>query len=99
MITIRVTQEHIDKGTPKQADDCPVFHAGIEAGLDMEEVGFEFVWYSDGGYLKYVYDLPDDICQRIFDYDEGRGMEPFEFTFDERSEALVRSPERRSEGE
>ena len=81
IITVKVTQECIYKGRPGTPNDCPIFHAGIVAGLDM--VGVEdgqLIFNQDT--FGCFYTLPGNIYTIINDYDDGAGMEPFEFSFD-----------------
>lgn len=78
-ITVRVTQEHIERGKRGDWECCPVALAIAEVLAD-EEKG---KWYT----------ARREVAIRIMRYDDGGSMEPFRFTLrvhDEKMPSLSR---------
>ena len=70
--TIRVTQAHIDKGTPRSGDSCPVALAIDEAtGLGIRVSGGLSDCLSKSGQRK--------VRKFTFNFDRGLPVEPFGF--------------------
>jgi hypothetical protein len=81
---IKVTQKHIDKGTPKYGQLCPIAYAIKEATGKYAIVGKHSVWFT--GDNKQV-PLPGIATYFIITYDAGcnvvgRNVCPFEFDLD-----------------
>ena len=78
-VTVTVTQAHIDKGSPCEACDCPVFWAILDAipGLDPADVAVG----PDEVNLAFdvTVSLPEDARHWLDVYDSGRGVRPFSF--------------------
>ena len=76
-ITIQVTQEHIDEGTEGRCTNCPVALAikeHLKPEYQVKVFGSHYNINSD----TPLY-LPDKVTYRINRFDDGFGMEPFEF--------------------
>lgn len=89
---IRVTQEHIARGTrggrPRNPGADPVSLALADACPGFWQVGSQYAYVTrDDGYGKeqfrspvtYVYLLPPEVTDRICDMVRGKTVAPFEF--------------------
>jgi len=63
MVTIRVTQEHIDKGARRRCTACPVALAVREAGYPAAEFG-NTIWTPTEGNGEYL-GLPLEVSKFI----------------------------------
>lgn len=78
-LTIRVTQEHIDKGHRNSCGKCPVALAMKDAGLGDPQVGvhgFQYL-HSDGFWTTGI--LPEYVRDFIRHFDGAYSVSPFEF--------------------
>lgn len=67
---IEVTQEHIDKGTPCTASDCPVALAiGHNCRVYIHSVTINGLKYS----------IPENVTDFIDRFDAGHSVQPFTF--------------------
>jgi hypothetical protein len=92
IFTIPVTAEHIAKGKPQEACDCPVWWAiadalpwlaGPDLALTVGPADIAFVSDSDDApFGVAIIELAAIACEAISDFDNGRKVEPFEFTLD-----------------
>jgi hypothetical protein len=92
IFTIPVTAAHIAKGKPQEACDCPVWWAIAEAlpwlaGPDLAlTVGpADIVFFADSDDAPFGVahiELAGIARVAISDFDNGRKVEPFEFTLD-----------------
>jgi hypothetical protein len=85
-VTIQVTQADIDRGTPSNPCDCPVWHAIARALPWLSEpftVGplglcaTSDLLGTSGGIA-----LPDEAHKFMSRFDDGRPVRPFAFTLD-----------------
>jgi len=75
---IRVTQEHIDAGTPRDDCLCPIARA-VCAVVPMARVSVARI----AVHLSYrVYPMPRRARDFVRDFDEGIRVDPFEFELD-----------------
>lgn len=90
IFTIPVTAEHIAKGKPQEACDCPVWWAIAEAlpwlvdkdvTVGPENVAFHAAT-DQAPYGVAIIELAGIARVAISDFDNGRKVEPFEFTLD-----------------
>lgn len=78
MVTIQVTQQHIDKGVRGSCSSDPIALAMRDAGLDRP-------WASPGHlawreqFRDYFVDPPKSVIDFMGDFDNGKDVEPFEF--------------------
>ena len=88
MLTINVTQDHIEKGEKEHWYTCPVALAFIDAGVMYVEVhGFraevEFPQGSEGESIRNLctssYVLPYSVGEWIGRFDLGEFVKPFTF--------------------
>lgn len=91
IFTIPVTAEHIAKGKPQEACDCPVWHAIAEALPWLAKADPDFtVCPADIGihpidtaeYRLCSIDLPFEAREFIGRFDSVLPVEPFEFGLD-----------------
>jgi hypothetical protein len=90
IFTIPVTAEHIAKGKPQEACDCPVWWAIADAlpwladhDLTVGPANIAFVSDSDDvPFGVAIIELAGIARVAISDFDNGRKVEPFEFTLD-----------------
>ena len=73
-ITFEVTQEHIDKGVPNDAGNCPCWHALHDSKWEVDGVDYkEIVIYDDFG-SSHLYCLSPEATSWLHGYD--LGVEP-----------------------
>lgn len=76
-MTIKVTQEDIDKGKPKDTWNCPIARALFRA------TGWKWVVRANDYYrlapARLYAELPECARQFVSDFDEYRVVRPFEF--------------------
>jgi hypothetical protein len=84
-IEVNVTQEHIDKGEQAMCQLCPV----ALAIKDVNDVTYVKIGSSifnvlfKGDYaLRPNGKMPVEVGNRILDFDQGHGMQPFSFTLE-----------------
>jgi hypothetical protein len=92
IFTIPVTAEHIAKGKPQEACDCPVWHAiadalpwlaGPDASLTVGPADVCFISDSDDAPFGVAHiPLPAAAIGFIGQFDGAQPVEPFEFTLD-----------------
>jgi hypothetical protein len=81
-ITLKITQEHIDKGQ-LTCTHCPI-------ALSLKDMGYNFPWIEEWGiYIypdtKYTFadyrnvELPDEVIDWIRDFDMSLPVTPVEF--------------------
>ncbi len=90
-VTINVTQEHCDKGIPRNSCCCPVALAFEEAGYEKPNVDvFDCVsvWVGPSRRRKNLCLNDDSLAQKILDFDKTGKMKPFSFTFDDEMEEV-----------
>jgi hypothetical protein len=80
-IRVDVTTEDIEHGDRQSYVTCPV-------ALAVRRVMGRLIEVSNRGWVitedeEANADLPDDVTERIIDYDEGGAMEPFSFELPE----------------
>lgn len=74
---IEVTQEHIDKGTPEDACNCPVALAIREAlKAEAEEIR---VHHSDIWIWGDLYNTSEAVERFVWNFDVGVSVAPFTF--------------------
>lgn len=80
-LTIRVTQNHIDKGRPEDCGRCPVALAVLDALPDVRRV------YVDGDIISvryarkdHVYWCPIEVANFVSDFDSGDPVSPMTAT-------------------
>ena len=83
-VTVTVTQEHIDRGTPKVCARCPIALALLDAVPDTGAVSVmadTASFFTDDG-VWFQFDLPGEAIEFIERFDEtGRdSVSPFTFT-------------------
>lgn len=74
MITIEVTQEHIDKGNALHAHSCPISLALTAAGVAHLAVGPTTIVCPE-----YNIDLPEPLARFIRAFDRGEKVWPITF--------------------
>jgi hypothetical protein len=82
---INVTLEDILRGKSCKLTECPIALAIKRHTKDniAPSVGPDGVEWFDSGYETFVInELSGDVLQRIQDFDDGGGMEPFRFYLD-----------------
>lgn len=83
---IDVKAEHIANGEPANSKRCMIALAFADAiGAEVGEVGccgFAVSDYRPGGLWLGAGNLPDDVTQKVSDFDSGRKVEPFSFELD-----------------
>lgn len=81
MITVTVTQDHIDKGERENGDYCPISLALNEQY--PAEPGAAKWWVGDDCAVRLhnasTYTLPGDAQEFIHEYDDGQPVQPFVF--------------------
>jgi hypothetical protein len=90
IFTIPVTAAHIAKGKPQEACDCPVWHAIAETlpwlvDKDVTVGPADIVFFADSDDAPFGVahiELAGIARVAISDFDNGRKVEPFEFTLD-----------------
>lgn len=77
---IKVTQEHIDKGSPGVAESCPVALACNDAmpGTHCSVSESMMIVFTDYNTPNYV-SFGKDITAKISDFDATGFMKPFQF--------------------
>ena len=80
-VKVKVTKEHIAKGTPRNVDCCPISMAMDEAGYTCETHGRDIRCIMDIENLHSYYPvaLPDEAIDFVSDYDRNRDVKPFKF--------------------
>ena len=85
-----VSQEDIDKGIPRECRFCPVARA-VQRGIgrrgwvvEVKGRSITFLlwrdWQTGGGIKRSVtLDLPWEVKNLIWDFDDGKPIEPFSF--------------------
>jgi len=73
---IKVNQVHIDNGEARNCERCPVALALQDAGLFEPSIGYSTLY---AGVNRDEYEFPDVVGSKILAFDDGLGMEPFEF--------------------
>lgn len=83
MITITVTQDDIEKGEATNCHYCPIAIAAKRAfkAYSVSCAVRLLIYTDETSYKKYK--LPDEALNFIGDFDNGKGVEPFEFEIDE----------------
>lgn len=76
-MTIHVTQEHIDNGTAKSCEFCPISNAIHEATGRYVMTHAMRAWIA----CKW-HDLPVSVFQFILAFDRGDRVKPFSFELD-----------------
>lgn len=71
---IEVTQEDIDKGTPRNCADCPVAIAASRALGERVEVGRTFMSTANRSYW-----IPREVRNFITSFDSRDTVQPFSF--------------------
>lgn len=72
---LKIKQEHINKGSPRLSDSCPIALALKDRGYIHVYVGNKFVFVNTkSGQLRY--DLGKDAYQFVRNFDYGRKVEP-----------------------
>lgn len=85
---IKVEQKHIDAGRRMDGRECPVALAMTEQmKMPIAVMGFSYGYLVDG-YTREVFRMPEEARARVHDFDNGKGMQPFEFELDDLPEAL-----------
>lgn len=85
MTTVEVTQEDIASGSPRNCWRCPV---ALSVRRHMKSMGVDVsIGRSTVRFHNYparvvTMPMPDEISDRIFEFDEGRQMLPFSFELD-----------------
>lgn len=90
-VIINVTQEHCDKGIPRNSYCCPVALAFEEAGYEKPNVVvFDCVSVRVGPSRRRrnLWLNDDSLAQKILDFDKTGKMKPFSFTFDDEMEEV-----------
>lgn len=75
MRTIRVTQEHIDKGIRNDVCLCPVALALKSAGICEPYVTGDEIEVGSASYSP-----PEKVTNFIFKFDAGESVRPFKFS-------------------
>ena len=83
-MTVTVTQDHIDHGERQSGASCPIARAITRrmpqwTQVDVGETMFTF--FPASGERDEAF-LPEEACQFIARFDEGKPVEPFAFTLD-----------------
>ena len=74
MITIKLTQHHIDRGVRLSRFDCPISLALGDLGFSEILVDVDFIWF-DG----WSHKTPTMVAEWIIAFDAGKEVRPFEF--------------------
>ncbi len=82
---IVVTADHIKQGQPLNGNACPIALAYKEAtGIKVSVGVFSIRTYTrDGVGKEFIGELPSEAVRFIDDFDQGRPVEPFEFTLED----------------
>lgn len=89
MTTITVTQEDIDLGEAANCCLCPIARATRRAfkARTVNVTGRLYVYFKPTSLENLnplsIYALPPEAEQFVADFDNGKGVEPFEFEVDE----------------
>lgn len=82
-MTIHVTQAHIDNGTAKSCEFCPVAEAVREdSGVDCVVSSIGLTLFPAGGKPWVSLFLPSEAKRFIRSFDRGLPVEPFSFELD-----------------
>jgi hypothetical protein len=77
-MTIKVTQAHIDSGSPNDSEHCPIALALVEHKFEGVQVTPFYVKLKHKGFSREI-GLPSEVSSRIVHFDMKYEMEPFEF--------------------
>ncbi len=80
-VEVKVTQEHIDKGKQEDGDCCPIALAFKALGFDGVSVDDETCVAHRGSFL-YVFDLPSEARNFMWDFDMWDNLPVRPFTFE-----------------
>ena len=82
MLTVNVTQDHIDKGARKEAYDCPVSLALGEADPGSDWcVSTRHIMRETGTHVGFI-DPPATVSKFVRRFDNGDPVQPFSFEID-----------------
>ena len=82
MLTINVTQDHIDKGDMSNCDTCPIALAIMDTGAALASVGSytaEAAFFTPES-EQVTFDLPPFARAWLGKFDQGTPVQPFTFT-------------------
>ena len=80
-ITVNVTQEHIDRGTPEHCSLCPIALATLDAidTVGRVMVDYDHIRLSWAAAPNAYYPLPPEAMAFIDDFDENEPVAPIAF--------------------
>ena len=79
-LIIKVTQEHIEKGKQKIANECPIAYALTELGFTDVVVGYQDAWGWDNiNKTDFDLSLSPEMTSFIISFDEGEPVKPTTF--------------------
>ena len=91
---VRVTEAHIERGTPSAGHSCPVALAlkeHYEGAKDVESIkeiyassdwAIATLWMKDGSLVINQFDYNEELEDWIFDFDQGTPVSPFTLKHD-----------------
>lgn len=97
---ITVSEKHIQNGFQSSIGRCPVALAFRDSSFQPEIVyviSQLATLYKEGSCESYQAELPAEVTERIVRYDEGGGMEPFEFEIEILQKYLPSEPQEEEE--
>ena len=80
---ITVTQQHINEGQRGSSARDPVAFAMIDAGCLRPHAGVTHLSWQDAGHKRYSVEVPRVVYEFMLEFDNGKLVEPFEFTLEE----------------
>jgi hypothetical protein len=80
---ITVTQQHINEGQRGSSARDPVAFAMIDAGCLRPHAGVTHLSWQDAGHKRYSAEVPRVVYEFMLEFDNGKLVEPFEFTLEE----------------
>jgi len=91
-VRVHVYQEHIDRGYPHSATNCPVALA-IRDVVGTQDVSvIPDVAYVGTIFKGQRFDLPEEVSEFIFEFDADGDVAPFEFEMEHAPYGLVGRP-------
>ena len=95
---VHVTEDHIDRGTTGNGEQCPI--ALAVSGEGCTAVQYEdtitIYWKETGEFVKVA--LPEEAKAFAEAFEAGDNVEPFEFLIDDTERETLRRKHYRSEG-
>lgn len=76
---IQVTQQHIDEGQRGSSTRDPIAFAMEDAGCLQPHAGVTHLSWQDVNHKRHSVAVPRMVYDFMLDFDNGRGVEPFEF--------------------